>query len=137
MPRRIVDNKDGREETLSPLRCCWLWPNRPPNRKSLNSRQQTESLLEPEEAGQICDPGLVRALVEIGSKAPHHFALQASIAFFQVVGWPLLTSAFPVSWYHGSSIESSSASAAIAARRCSLLSARQLRPIRASAPVMR
>ena len=43
----------------------------------------------------------------------------------------------PVSWYQGSSIESSSASAAMAARRCSLLSARQLRPMRARAPVMR
>ena len=50
---------------------------------------------------------------------------------------PLSTSALPVSWYHGSSIESSSASAAMAARRCSLLSARQLRPMRARAPVMR
>jgi hypothetical protein len=49
----------------------------------------------------------------------------------------LLTLAKPVSWYHGSSIESSSANAATATRRCSLESARQLRPMRDSTPLMR
>ena len=48
----------------------------------------------------------------------------------------LPTSALPVSWYQGRSIESSRANAAIVARRCSLLSARELRPMRDSAPVM-